>query len=523
MAPPINIKGVGFAAGPALFALLLLLPPPSGMPVAAQRAAAVVAWMAAWWLSEAIPIPATALVPLVAFPLLGVSGAAETSAAYADPTIFLFMGGFFLAAAMERWGLHRRIALGVVSLIGLSPTRIVLGFMLATAFVSLWISNTATTVMMLPIALAVARQVAGSPQGGAEGGAGAADGGRAPAASGPAGSVPQRQFAMVLMLSIAYAATIGGIGTLIGTPPNLVFAGVARQMFADLGEVTFLRWLAFGMPMVLIYLPLSWLYITRCAAPLHRMALPGSRDSVEAQRRALGSMNPGEKVTLAVLAAATFLWVFRADLVLGDFTIPGWATALGVDKHVHDATVAMAAALFLFCFPVKSPAPAGGRQFILDWDSAQKIPWGVLLLFGGGFAMAHGVHQSGLAGWAGGMLQGVAHWPPILMIAAVALSVTLMSEFASNTAIATTFMPILGATAQGAGLHPYVLMAPGAMAATLGFMLPVSTPPNAIVFGTGYIRVREMVRAGIWMDLAGVLLVTLIVRYISLPLLGIPL
>ncbi len=504
----LDLKRLGFVAGPLLFAAALWLPAPGSMPPPAQRAAAVVAWMAAWWLSEAIPIPATALLPLVAFPLLGVAGAQETAAAYADATVFLFMGGFFLAAAMERWGLHRRVALAVVHRVGLSPTRLVLGFMLATAFLSLWISNTATTVMMLPIALAVAREIGGAPP--PEAGAGGAE---------ATWAGPGRQFGMVLMLGVAYAATIGGIGTLIGTPPNLVFAGVARRMFPEAGEMTFPRWLAFGLPMVAIYLPLAWLYLTRMAAPLHRLVLPGSRASIEEQRRSLGRMNRGEKLVVGTLLAAALLWIFRADIALGAFTIPGWAAALGVEGSVHDATVAIAAALFLFCCPVR----ARERQFALDWTAARGIPWGVLLLFGGGFAMAHGVHHSGLADWAGRSLAGIASWPPLVMIGAVAASVTLMSEFASNTAIATTFMPILGATAHGAGLHPFVLMAPGAMAATLGFMLPVSTPPNAIVFGTGYIRVPEMVRAGIWMDVAGTILVALIVRYVSLPLLGIPL
>ena len=534
-----NRETIGFVLGPALFALIVALPGPQGMAPQAQRAAAVVAWMATWWLTEAIPIPATALLPLILFPVLGVAGMQDTAAAYSDPTVFLFMGGFFLAASMERWGLHRRIALEVVHRIGLSPSRIVLGFMLATAFISMWISNTATTVMMLPIALAVARQVSGGPEGATERQAGGI-GARTAGAGGPPGQGPEersgraasagaaqreaaaastegRQFGMVLMLGIAYSASIGGIGTIIGTPPNLIFAGVFRQMFPELGEVTFLRWLAFGVPMVVLYLPLTWYYLTRWSAPLHGRALPGSRASIEEQRRALAPMSHGEKVTLATLGAATFLWIFRADIVIESWRIPGWAPALGIDRWVHDSTVAMAAALFLFCYPVRWAR----REFALDWSAAQKIPWGILLLFGGGFAMAHGVHSTGLADWAGKSLQGIAQWPPILMIAAVALSVTLLSEFASNTAIATTFLPILGATAQGAGIHPFVLMAPAAMAATLGFMLPVSTPPNAIVFGTGYIRVPEMVRAGIWLDVTGAALVTLIVRFISLPLLGI--
>jgi sodium-dependent dicarboxylate transporter 2/3/5 len=495
-------RWIGFWAGPAIFVLARLLPPAAGMSPTARDAAAAALWMACWWLSEALPLPATALLPLVLFPALDVAGMQDTAAAYADPTIFLFMGGFFLAAAMERWGLHRRIALTIILWTGLSPSRIVLGFMLATAFISLWISNTATTVMILPIALAVARQVAGEPE---QKEAGAESAGR--------------PFARVLMLGVAYAATIGGIGTLIGTPPNLVFAGVARRMFPDLAEVTFLRWLAFGAPMVVIYLPLAWFYLTRVSALLHRTTLAGSRRSIEAQRSALGPMNAGEKITLGTLAAAALLWIFRADIALGAWTIPGWAPALGMGERVNDATVAVVAALFLFACPVEPRR----RVFVLDWEAARSIPWGILILFGGGFALALGVQRSGLADWTGEALRGIAGWSPLLMIGAVAACVTLMSEFASNTAIATTFMPILGATAEGAGLHPYVLMAPGAMAATLGFMLPVSTPPNAIVFGTGYIRVPEMVRAGIWMDVAGTVLVALIVRFVSLPLLGIPL
>jgi sodium-dependent dicarboxylate transporter 2/3/5 len=493
-------RSLGFWAGPAIFVLARLLPPAEGMSESARDAAAAALWMACWWLTEALPLAATALLPLVLFPTLDLAPMQDTAAAYADPTIFLFMGGFFMAAAMERWGLHRRIALTIILWTGLSPSRIILGFMLATAFISLWISNTATTVMMLPIALAVARQVAGAPQ---------------PEQAGPQGE--GRPFARALMLGVAYSATIGGIGTLIGTPPNLVFAGVARRMFPDLAELTFLRWLAFGAPMVAIYLPLAWFYLTRVSSPLHRLPLGGSRESVAAQRAGLGPMSTGERITLATLAAAGLLWIFRADIALGAWTIPGWAPALGLGERVGDATVAMAAALFLFACPVQ----ARRRACVLDWEAARSIPWGILILFGGGFALALAVQRSGLAAWTGEALRGIAGWPPLLMIGTVAACVTLMSEFASNTAIAATFMPILGVTAQAAGLHPYVLMAPGAMAATLGFMLPVSTPPNAIVFGTGYIRVPEMMRAGIWMDAGGTVLVALIVRYVSLPLLGI--
>ncbi len=492
----------GFILGPSLFALLLALPTPADMPVAAKQAAALVVWMATWWMSEAIPIPATALLPLVVFPLLGVSRIKDVASTYANPTVFLFMGGLFLATAIERWGLQRRIALWIIQKVGFSPTRIILGFMLATAFLSMWISNTATTVMMLPIAMAVASEVGAASAGGAD-----------------TDTEAGRKFCMALMLGIAYAATIGGICTIIGTPPNLVFAEIMRQMFPEMEEVTFLRWLAFGLPLGVIYLPLAWIYLTRIAVPLRGQRLPGSRVAIEEQRRSLGSMNRGEKVTLVTLVTAAALWILRSNITIGSLTIPGWAPALGVADWVHDATVAMAAVLFLFCFPVNLRR----GEFVLDWESARKIPWGILLLFGGGFAMAYGVHDSGLAGWVGGKLEGITDWPPLLMIATVACSSTLLSEFASNTAIATTFIPILGAAAQGAGLHPFILMAPGAMASTLGFMLPVSTPPNAIVFATGYIRIPEMVRAGIWMDVVGTVLVALIVYYISLPILGIQL
>jgi sodium-dependent dicarboxylate transporter 2/3/5 len=493
-------REIGLVVGVAAFALLVAWPPPAGLGVPAQRAGAVAALMAVWWVTEAIPIYATALLPLVLYPLLGVLDAKQAAAPYAEPTIFLFLGGFFLAMAMVRWGLHRRFALHVIRLHGTSRRHLVFGFMAATAAISMWVSNTATTVMVYPVALAVLARL--EPE---------ADAGGGPGRGG---------FGAALMLGVAYAASIGGVGTLVGTPPNAIFAGQARLLFPHLPPVDFLRYMLVGVPYVLVFLPLAWLTLVtlflRHEGRGAREANGAGAADFAAELRGLGPLSRAEATVLAVFALAAFGWIFRADLKLGGFTLPGWADALGLGDRVQDATVAVAAALLLFLIPVDRER----RHFALDWDWAVRIPWGVLLLFGGGFALAESFHKTGLAAWLAGHMTGLAGLPLLPLLFCLTLGVTVLSEFASNTAVAALLMPILAATATGIGVHPYILMLCASIAASSGFALPVATAANAIVFGSGRITARQMLKAGLVLDLIAAILIPLILYFVAIPVFG---
>jgi sodium-dependent dicarboxylate transporter 2/3/5 len=461
-----------------------------------RKVASVAVLMATWWICESLPLAATALVPLVAFPLMRVVPARELVGTYASPEIFLFMGGFFIAVAMQRWNLHRRIALAIVSVVGMRGDRIILGFMAATAFLSMWISNTATTMMMLPIGLAVLVTLEEHA-------------GEAPAGFGV--------FKMALMLSIAYAANIGGIGTLIGTPPNIVFAAQVRTLFPRCGEISFVRWMMVGLPLVIVFVPVTWLILTRIVMRGAGIGLGDGAEAIGKARRELGPLGPGEKRTLAVFLGAVILWITRADITVGDFTIPGWQGLASLDGYVHDATVAIAAALALFIIPVDWRSGV----FTLNWKAAREIPWGILILFGGGIALGKGVSESGLAATIAGGMESFAGAPFILLILIGALIVTFLTEITSNTAVATIFLPVLAATAVGLGMHPFALMIPATISASCAFMLPVATPPNAIVFSSGAIPMTGMIRTGIVLNLIGVLLVTLAMYLVAVPVFGI--
>lgn len=492
----------GLLAALPLFFLLLLLPAPAGMTAGAQRAAAVCLLMVVLWITEAIPLAATALLPLALFPALRIAPMREAASCYGDSNIFLFMGGFFMAVTMERWGLHRRVALHVIGLLGTSPRRIVLGFMVATALLSMWISNTATAMMMLPIAMAIVQQHRLLLKTGDEGSDGNGAG-----------------FDQCLMLAIAYSASIGGLGTLIGTPPNIVFAAAFSKLFPEAPEISFVKWMQVGLPLVLVYLPLTWLYLTRVAFRVRGAALPLGEETIRDELRKLGRMTRPEALTLLYFALLALGWIFRKDLNLGAFTIPGWSNLLGVERQVNDATVAMAVAAALFITPVE---PRRGR-FLLDWESAVRIPWGILILFGGGLALADGFTRTGLAHWIASHLTALQEVPTVLMLALVALMMNFLTEVISNTAVATIFMPILAATAAGMGVNPIALMMVGAISSSLAFMLPVATPPNAVIFGSGCVRLPTMARTGFALNLMGVLLVIVITYTVAVPVFGIDL
>lgn len=462
---PLSIfRLAGLVGGPLLTLLIILSPAPEAMPPEAWRMVAIAIWMVVWWLSEAVPIPATALVPLALMPLLGVLDMKTTAANYGNPLIFLFLGGFLLAAGMQRVGLHRRIALKIVTAIGTTPSRIVLGFMLATAFLSMWISNTATTIMMYAVGLSVIDFVAGKTD----------------------DRTMVHNFGVALMLAIAYSASIGGVGTLIGTPPNALLASFLQSNY-DI-EISFAEWMLLGVPVVVIMLPLTWLLLTRVLYPAHRIAIENPKAVVTKELKALGSMSRGETLVGLVFLAAAMLWIFRKPV--SDLT------GLPLD----DSGIAIAAALVLFAVPISREK----GEFALDWEAARNVPWGVLLLFGGGLALASGFSSTGLAEWIGNAVGGF-KISTMLLILVVTITIVYLTEITSNTASTATFLPILGAVAVGLSLDPMLMTVPVALGASMAFMMPVATPPNAIVFSYEEMKLSDMVRAGFMLNIIAVI------------------
>jgi len=482
-------KKLGLFLGIIAFIFILSIPI-SGLSPSGKKVFAVASLMAIWWITEAIPIPATALLPILFFPMLGVLSAKESAAPYADQNIFLFLGGFFIAKAMEKHYLHKRIALNITLLLGTEPKKLILGFMAATAFLSMWISNTATTMMMLPIALAVITHWK---------------------------KEERPKFGAALSLAIAYSASIGGIATLVGTPPNIVLAGQAKQLFPEGVEVTFARWLTVGLPLTLVFLPIAWFLLTRFIIKVSRGGGTASRDILKEELTEMGRMSRGEKITLSVFIAVAILWIFRSKLDLGIFAIPGWANLLGLSKYVKDSTVAIMGAMALFLIPLNFRE----WEFALDWKTAVDIPWGIVLLFGGGFALAHGFKVSGLSRWIGLQLGALRGLPVPILIIGTSTLMTFLTELTSNTATTTLMLPILASMATFMQINPYLLMIPATLSASCAFMLPVATPPNAIVFGSGYLRIPDMAKAGIWMNIVGVIIVFFVTYFIAIPVFGI--
>jgi len=498
------VQWTGFFGGPVLALAAYLLLPHSysdgtGALVEFTHAGRVTCaaglWMAVWWMTEALPIYVTSLLPLCLFPVLGATSIHAAAAPYANELIFLFMGGFVVALSMERWGLHKRIAFAALRVVGSEPRRVVLGFMIATAFISMWVSNTATAIMMLPIALSVIDVVLKQTNGGTLSDTRElADG-------------PGHNFAVCLLLGVAYSASIGGIGTLIGTPPNLFLASYIETQLGR--EVSFVRWLAVGVPLVVVFLPLTWLLLTRVLYPIRLREIEGGASFIREAQRGLGPMTKGERTTLVVFALAALCWIFQP--LLAKMTIGGIAPLGGLS----DTGIAMIAAMALFAIPHDLEK----REFVMDWQSAAKLPWGVLLLFGGGLSLAASVEQTGVGEFIGSRVAGMAGFPGLAMVVIVTLIVVFLTELASNTATVATFVPILAAVAPSLGVSPYLLIVPATIAASCGFMLPAGTPPNALVFGSGYIRIAQMIRAGFWLDLIGIVLITALTFALVIPLL----
>lgn len=501
---------IGLYAGLAIFLLMLLLPRPEGLSVEGQRMAAVAVLMAAWWISEAVDIAVTALLPLALFPMMGIMPSAEVAPHYGDHIIFLFTGGFIIALGMEKWNLHRRIALETIRRVGTDPHRLVLGFIVATALLSMWISNTATTMMMLPIATAVVTQLAELA---------AIDGVRDEDTS----ERVKQTFGLVLMLGIAYSASVGGIGTIIGSPTNVAFLGFAHERFPDLPPITFLEWSLVCVPIVIVFIPICWLYLCRYGAGISigRIRFSGGQDVVARELERMGPMTAPERTVLVVSSITAFLWVFRQPLEIGDFTIPGWSRLFPNPGGIQDATVAMAMAVLLCILPVNL---TGGMEWqgawqkrVMDWPTAARgMPWGIIFLLGGGFALAAGIEETGLAKWLGGqlaVLKGVPVWVLVPLSCLFAVTIT---ETTSNVATVLMVSPVIAATAVEIGVAPYLLLIPAAIISSFAFMLPVATPPNAIVFSSGWVTIPKMFRAGLMLDLIALLVVPGMVYLIGL-------
>ncbi|MEN1967278.1 DASS family sodium-coupled anion symporter [Lentibacillus sp. N15] len=474
---------IGLFAGPILFILTLLFFSPEGLSKPGLAVLASTIWIAIWWMTEAIPIPATSLLPIILFPLTNGLDLGATTSSYGSDTIFLFMGGFMVALAMEKWNLHKRIALAIISVIGTNMNLIVLGFMVATGFLSMWISNTATAMMMVPIGLAITYQVADALK----------DNPSIDTSEGNFG------FGKALMLGIAYSASLGGIATLIGTPPNAALHGVLKKMY-DI-DLSFATWMLFGVPVAWIFILFTWIYLVKIAFPQKVKALPGGKRIIQSEKDKLGGASYEEKAVFVVFIITALAWITRSFVLVK------------INANIDDAIIAMTAAIVLFIIPSKNKK----GDFLLDWNTAVKLPWGILLLFGGGLAIAAGFTESGLSEWIGKQLAGLEGMNIIVVLLIVAGLVIFLTEITSNTATANMMYPIMAALAVALGIHPYAVMIAAGVASSCAFMLPVATPPNAVVFGSGYLRIPDMAKAGFALNIFGIILVTAAV-YILIPL-----
>ncbi|MDH3222578.1 MAG: DASS family sodium-coupled anion symporter [Gemmatimonadota bacterium] len=462
---------------------------------AVSRMAGVAALMATWWITDAIPLFATALIPLALFPVLGIETGGATAPVYFNSTIVLFLGGFMIALTMERWELHRRIALSIIRAVGGGPSRLTLGFMIAAAGLSMWISNTATAIMMVPIGLAIILEL--EEEFGAE---------------------DTHPFSVGVMLAIAYACSVGGIATLVGTPPNLSFARIFAITFPDAPAVSFGQWLLMALPVSAFMLGVAWLLITRVLfrVPDHITVDPRV---VAEQHQALGPTTFEEKAVLGVFGLTAVLWVFRVPIELGALTIPGWSALLPYPDFIDDGTVAITMASLLFLIPTRSPGATAAT--VMGRDVIPRLPWNIVLLFGGGFALAHGFQATGLSAFIGTQLQGLGALSPWLLIPAICLAITFLTELTSNTATTEMILPILAAAAVATDLNPLLLMIPATLSGSCAFMMPVATPPNAIVFGSERLQIAEMAKTGIILNLVGAAVITVVFLLIGTAVFGI--
>ncbi len=486
---------LGLFIAPLLFILILLLPVPEGMKPGAMSVAAVTVLMAVFWITEAIPMPATALLPIVLFPLLGVMKSSAATAPYANQLIYLFMGGFFIAVTMEKWNLHRRIALNIIHRVGTSPNRIILGFMIATALLSSFISNTATAMMMVPIAIAIVSQIT-----------------QVSPSSLSSGEGSNHKVAVALMLGIAWSASIGGMATIIGTPPNIVMVGQVEKLYNV--NIGFLQWMTFGVPLSIILLFFAWFLITKVLFKVNEIDASGVDELIEDEIQKLGKTTKEEKLIIFVGLTVGLLWIARGILSSAmKYNAELKSFIMDIFPQfgmVHDATIGILGALMLFMIP--SNLKKG--IFLLDWQTAVKIPWSIVLLFGGGLALAAGFSATGLTEYIAGGLTGLQGLSMFVFIAVVVTLTVFLTEVTSNTATATLLVPIMGATALAIGIHPFGPIVGACVAASCAFMLPVATPPNAVVFGSGCVTIPQMSRSGLYLNIISAFVITLAITYL---------
>ncbi len=473
-----STKQIGIYLGPVMFFLTLLFFNPPGLNDASRAVLASSLWIAIWWITEALPIAVTALLPMILFPLTGGMELADTTAAYGHKLVFLTLGGFIIAIAIEKWNLHKRIALHIISYIGTDLKMIILGFMVATAFLSMWISNTATSVMMLPIGIVIIKQIQDNSD-----------------FSGSASNT----FAKALMLSIGYSASIGGVSTLIGTPTNMVLTGAISQIYDY--EISFLEWFIFGFPLSIMILFFSWYYLTRIAFSFEQKRLPGGRAEISKLKKDLGKITFEQKAVSFVFFAAAFCWITKNFLLKNIF------------PRIDDTIISIFFATLLFLINVK-----GKKEKILKWEDTQRLPWGVLLLLGSGMSFAKAVDSSGLSVWVGTQISAFGTMNLFILLVLLITVVNFLTEIASNMATIAMMLPILAPIALEFDLHPFVLMVAAASAASCAFMLPVATPPNAVVFGSGYLKINDMVKNGFLLNLTSIVIIALMV-YFALPIL----
>ena len=471
-------KKIGLILGPLTFFVFLIFGQFEGLSNSGQSVLASTLWIAIWWVTEAIPIAATALLPIILFPLSQGMELPTTTESYGHKYVFLYLGGFLIAIGIEKWNLHKRIAINIISFIGTDVRKVILGFMIATAFLSMWISNTATSVMMLPIGVAIIKQLKDNPA-----------------------SLENENtiFGKALMLGIAYSASIGGIATLIGTPPNLVMAGVISEIYNY--EITFFKWFIFGFPISIILLFFCWYYITRVAYVFNQREFPGGRSEVNRLKNDLGPISYEEKIIAIIFALAGFCWITRSFLLQSILPV------------LDDTIIAISFGLILFVISSKAKT-----NTLLNWKDTIQLPWGVIILFGGGMAIAKAFEISGLAIWLGELMTTLNALPFFILIIFLIAAVNFLTEITSNLATTAMILPVLASLAFEIGVHPFGIMIGAAVAASCAFMLPVATPPNAIVFGSGYLKIPDMVSRGIVLNIFSIILIAVMVYFI-LPLL----
>ena len=466
----ISKKKIGLILGPVLFALVMLFFNPENLNPDAKSILASTIWIAIWWITECVPISVTALLPIVLFPLTGGLDIKSTTASYGHNLVFLFVGGFIIALAIEKWNLHKRVALSIIKFTGTKKSRIILGFMIATAVLSMFISNTATTIMILPVGMAIISKVSESNN-----------------------SYENINFGKSLMIAIAYSASIGGMATLIGTPPNMIFAGVVKESYGI--EIGMLEWSKFGLPVSLFLLMICWIYLTKVAFSFEDKNQASGKQEINNQLKKLGKFSNEELKVSVIFGLTAFGWIFRKQLVK-------------IIPFLDDTIIAISFAIVLFIIPDKKNKP------LLNWEDTIKLPWGILLLFGGGMAIASAFGKSGLALWIANLLSTMNGVSLFLLILIIVVSINLLTELTSNMATTAMLLPVLVTMALAINVHPYFLLVSATLAASCAFMLPVATPPNAIVFGSGLLRIEDMFKKGIWMNLFSVIVISLIVYYI---------